>query len=180
MINYMRCFALRNHRCGDVGSLNVVGRTQEMLCHLPCAGGYLQNGFVPHSRAKRGNFSSKLYFSVQDMFHLPYADQSFDVVIVSNALHIVPHPEKALIEFRRVLKNDGTLIAPTFTYAENSPWGNLQALALKIASLPLHSRWTSAAYLAFLQQNGWTVCKSVVLQNSIPLTYAEFNKVERR
>ena len=35
---------LRNHRCGGVGSLNVVGRTQEMLCHLPCAGGYLQNG----------------------------------------------------------------------------------------------------------------------------------------
>ena len=30
-----------------------VGRTQEMLCHLPCAGGYLQNGFVPHSRAKQ-------------------------------------------------------------------------------------------------------------------------------
>ena len=110
------------------------------------------------------------------MFHLPYADQSFDVVIVSNALHIVPHPEKALIEFRRMLKNDGTLIAPTFTHAENSPWGNLQALALKIAGFPLHSRWTSAAYLAFLQQNGWTVCKSVVLQNSIPLTYAECKK----
>ena len=132
------------------------------------------------AQAKRGNFSSKLHFSVQDMFHLPYADQSFDVVIVSNALHIVPHPEKALIEFRRVLKNDGTLIAPTFTHAENSPWGNLQALALKIAGFPLHSRWTSAAYLAFLQQNGWTVCKSVVLQNSIPLTYAECKKVERR
>lgn len=26
---------LRNHRCGGVGSLNVVGRTQEMFCHLP-------------------------------------------------------------------------------------------------------------------------------------------------
>ena len=105
---------------------------------------------------------------------------AFDVVIVSNALHIVPHPEKALIEFRRVLKNDGTLIAPTFTHAENSPWGKLQALALKIAGFPLHSRWASAAYLAFLQQNGWTVCKSLVLQNSIPLTYAECKKVERR
>lgn len=93
------------------------------------------------------------------MFHLPYADQSFDVVIVSNALHIVPHPEKALIEFRRVLKNDGTLIAPTFTHAENSPWGNLQALALKIAGFPLHSRWTSAAYLAFLQQTAGPFAK---------------------
>ena len=136
--------------------------------------------FCQGDREIRRCISSKLYFSVQDMFHLPYADQSFDVVIVCNALHIVPHPEKALVEFRRVLKNDGTLIAPTFTHAENSPWGKLQALALKIAGFPLHSRWTSAAYLAFLQKNGWTVCKSVVLQNSIPLTYAECKKVERR
>ena len=53
---------------------------------------------------KQGVKSTKLYFSVQDMFHLPYADQSFDVVIVSNALHIVPGPERALVEIRWVLK----------------------------------------------------------------------------
>ena len=132
------------------------------------------------AEAKRDKRSAKLHFSVQDMFRLPYADKSFNVVIVSNALHIVPQPEKALQEIKRVLKDDGVLIAPTFTHAENSPWGRLQALALKIAGFPLHSRWTSVAYLAFLQQNGWTVCKSVVLQNSIPLTYAECKKVERR
>ena len=67
-------------------------------------------------QAKRGVQSSKLHFSVQDMFHLPYADSSFDVVIVSNALHIVPNPEKALEEIKRVLKADGVLIAPTFTH----------------------------------------------------------------
>ena len=48
------------------------------------------------AEAKRDNRSAKLHFSVQDMFRLPYANQSFDVVIVSNALHIVPQPEKAL------------------------------------------------------------------------------------
>ena len=41
------------------------------------------------TEAKRDNHSAKLHFSVQDMFRLPYADKSFDVVIVSNALHIV-------------------------------------------------------------------------------------------
>lgn len=61
--------------------------------------------------AKRDNQSAKLHFSVQDMFRLPYAQKSFDVVIASNALHIVPHPEKALQEIRRVLKDDGVLIA---------------------------------------------------------------------
>ena len=38
------------------------------------------------AEAKRDNQSAKLHFSVQDMFRLPYADKSFDVVIVSNAL----------------------------------------------------------------------------------------------
>lgn len=57
--------------------------------------------------AKKDSCSSKLHFSVQDMFCLPYADKSFDVVIVSNALHIVPQPENALREIRRVLKDDG-------------------------------------------------------------------------
>ena len=49
------------------------------------------------AEAKRDNHSAKLHFSVQDMFRLPYANQSFDVVIVSNALHIVPQPENCLL-----------------------------------------------------------------------------------
>ena len=107
------------------------------------------------AEAKRDNRSAKLHFSVQDMFRLPYADQSFDVVIVSNALHIVPQPEKALAEIRRVLKDDGVLIAPTFTHAGNSFSGKVKAFFMKLAGFPLHSRWASEEYLRFLRQNGW-------------------------
>ena len=125
------------------------------------------------AEAKRDNRSAKLHFSVQDMFRLPYANQSFDVVIVSNALHIVPQPEKALAEIRRVLKDDGELIAPTFTHAGNSFTGKVRVFFMKLAGFPLHSRWTSEEYLRFLRQNGWAVRKSAVLKASFPLTYAE-------
>ena len=130
------------------------------------------------SEAKRDNRSAKLHFSVQDMFCLPYADGSFDAVIVSNALHIVPQPEKALREIKRVLKDDGVLIAPTFTHAGNSFSGKVRAFFMKLVGFPLHSRWTSEEYLTFLQQNGWTVRKSVVLKASFPLTYTECVKSE--
>ena len=130
------------------------------------------------AEAKRDNRSAKLHFSVQDMFRLPYADKSFDVVIVSNALHIVPQPEKALAEIRRVLKDDGVLIAPTFTHAGNSFSGKVKAFFMKLAGFPLHSRWTSEEYLRFLRQNGWAVRKSVILKASFPLTYAECEKTE--
>ena len=130
------------------------------------------------AEATRGNRFAKLHFSVQDMFCLPYADGSFDAVIVSNALHIVPQPEKALREIRRVLKDDSVLIAPTFTHAGNSFSGKVRAFFMKLAGFPLHSRWTSEEYLTFLQQNGWTVRKSAVLKASFPLTYAECVKSE--
>ncbi len=129
-------------------------------------------------QAKQGVKSTKLYFSVQDMFHLPYADQSFDVVIVVNALHIVPEPEKALSEIRRVLKDDGVLVAPTFTHADNAFFGKVKAFFMKLAGFPLHSKWTSADYLSFLRENGWIARKSTVLKASFPLTYAECVKSE--
>ena len=125
------------------------------------------------TEAKRNNRSAKLHFSVRDMFCLPYADKSFDVVIVSNALHIVPQPEKALAEIRRVLKDDGVLIAPTFTHGNGTLRGRIKLFFMKLAGFPLNSRWSSADYLAFLRQNGWTVRKSAVLKGSFPLTYAE-------
>ena len=130
------------------------------------------------AEAKRDNRTAKLRFSVRDMFCLPYADKSFDVVIVSNALHIVPQPEKALQEIKRVLKDDGVLIAPTFTHAGNSYSGKVRAFFMKLAGFPLHSKWTSEEYLRFLSQNGWTVRKSAVLKASFPLTYAECVKME--
>ena len=104
------------------------------------------------------------------MFRLPYADRSFDVIIVSNALHIVPEPEKALSEIRRVLKDDGVLVAPTFTHADNAFFGKVKAFFMKLAGFSLHSKWTSNEYLAFRE--------STVLKASFPLTYAECVKRE--
>ena len=106
------------------------------------------------AEAKRDNRSAKLHFSVQDMFHLPYA------------------------EIRRVLKDDGVLVAPTFTHADNAFFGKVKAFFMKLAGFPLHSKWTSADYLSGLRENGWTVRKSTVLKASFPLTYAECVKSE--
>ena len=129
-------------------------------------------------QAKQGVKSTKLHFSVQDMFHLPYADQSFDVVIVSNALHIVPEPEKALTEIRRVLTDDGVLIAPTFTHSDNDFRGKAKAFFMKLIGFHQYSKWSSESYLDFLREQGWTGRTSEVLKASFPLTYAECVKSE--
>ena len=90
----------------------------------------------------------------------------------------MPQPEKALQEIKRVLKDDGVLIAPTFTHAGNSFRGKVKAFFMKLAGFPLRSKWTSEEYLRFLRQNGWAVRKSADLKASFPLTYAECEKTE--
>ncbi len=48
-------------------------------------------------------------------FDLQYADNSFDTVFMANLLHIIPSPEKALAEAKRVLKSKGQVIVIDFT-----------------------------------------------------------------
>ena len=123
--------------------------------------------------AKKASSSAKLHFSVQDIFSLPYADESFDVVIASNVLHIIPEPEKALRELTRVLRDGGVLILPTFTHKKNSLRGKIRAFFMKLAGFPLHSTWSEDEYVNFLEKNGLSITKRELISASFPLTYTE-------
>lgn len=178
---YDRMYALLRPVVRDKTVLELAAGTGLIAKHIANAAEYIEVTDASEQmirQAERENHAENLHFSVQDMFCLPYADAAFDVVIVSNALHIVPQPEKSLREIKRVLKDDGVLIAPTFTHAENSFPGKVKAFFMNLAGFPLHSKWTSEEYLKFLQQNDWTVRKSVVLKASFPLTYVECEKTE--
>jgi ubiquinone/menaquinone biosynthesis C-methylase UbiE len=52
-------------------------------------------------------------FEQMDAQSIPYGDETFDVVIANHMLYHVPDREKALSEIKRVLKDDGCLIATT-------------------------------------------------------------------
>ena len=61
-------------------------------------------------QARKGTLPANLTFEVADATCLPYPDSSFDVVLIANALHVMPEPEKALREIDRVLRPGGVLI----------------------------------------------------------------------
>jgi ubiquinone/menaquinone biosynthesis C-methylase UbiE len=51
-----------------------------------------------------------------DCFALPYSDSAFDTVFMANILHVIPEPERAVREARRVLKKYGKLAIISYTF----------------------------------------------------------------
>ncbi len=96
-------------------------------------------------------------------------------MIISNALHIMPEPQKALSEIRRVLKNDGILIAPTFT-AAGSISGRIRIRIMELSGFRVFHKWTPESYLSFLQENGFEIQQSKIIKGALTLTYAEATK----
>ena len=124
------------------------------------------------AQAKLKPRGAGLHFSVQDATSLPYADETFDAVLIANALHIMPRPEKALAEIYRVLKPGGQLFAPTFVHGE-VPRTRLRMLAMRCAGLQIYNSWMVPQYLAFLQAGGFAVQEHALLGDSLaPLCYA--------
>ena len=129
--------------------------------------------------AKRKKAPENIRFSVEDATALSFLDGAFDAVIISNALHIMPDPEKALGSISRVLKPNGLLIAPTYSHGHlrDSTW-NLNAKVLKFIGFETYSKWTPEEYLAFIGQNGFLVERWQVLRAAFPLVYLEARKAE--
>lgn len=125
------------------------------------------------AEAKKGACPKNLRFEVADALSLPYADASFDAVIIVNALHLLPEPERALREIARVLRPDGILIAPNFVKKRERLAGRCWELLLVLAGLRFTNQWTAEEYRAFLEKYGWEVLFYKELRARMPLLYTE-------
>lgn len=64
---------------------------------------------------KRLGAAPNLSIKKANCFDLQFSAEYFDTIFMANLLHVVPEPEKALAECRRVLKNNGRIIIISFT-----------------------------------------------------------------
>ncbi len=123
--------------------------------------------------AKKGAHADNLTFEIADAANLPYKDHSFDVVLIANALHVMPEPEKALREINRVLREGGLLIAPNFVSHKAGLISRLWSGSLKLAGIKFEHQWNGEEYLAWLRENGWKILYQKSCPARISLMYTE-------
>jgi len=122
--------------------------------------------------ARRGLIPAELSFERADATSLQYDDDSFDVVIIANALHVIPDPERVLDEIKRVLRTGGLLIAPNFIHNNKKKVSGICSRVLSLAGISFEAKWDEYGYLSFLSKNGFNI-RSKQLNSTIPMIYAE-------
>lgn len=129
---------------------------------------------IAESKIKEQNLTN-IHCSVQDVCNLNFQPNSFDAVIISNALHIMPHPEDALISIKKALKSNGLIIAPTFVVGDNK-LAKIASTLMKISGYKAYHKWNCEQLTDFIKSNGFTIEKSKLYKGILPLLYISARK----
>ncbi len=113
-------------------------------------------------------------FEERDIFSMPDEDESYDIVMAGNVLHLIENPEAAIRELCRVTKKGGKLILPTFVH-KGARTKVLINLYKKFGFKPV-SDFTAESYSRMLNGCGLGRVKVTLVNGIIPLAFGVMKK----
>lgn len=119
-----------------------------------------------HSRYKNVNFK------VADVYNIDAHDDTYDVIIMSNTLHILDMPDTAIEEIKRVLKPGGKLIIPNFIH-KASLRSTILSHVITTFGYPTKRRYSEQALTQYIENHNFAIHKSVVIKGTVPIAYIE-------
>lgn len=126
-------------------------------------------------KAKRRRLDN-IMFAERDLLNLPDGDESFDVVIAANVIHLLDNPNDAITELWRVTKRNGLLIIPTFlTGGSKTGFSVLIKIYKMLGFRPKYS-FTESRYKRMLESCGIPKPNIQVIKGRIPVGFAVFKK----
>jgi ubiquinone/menaquinone biosynthesis C-methylase UbiE len=129
---------------------------------------------VAKSKAESSSVSN-VDFRICDGYAVPYDDESFDVVLLFNTLHVVKDPAALLHEAYRLLKPAGHLVSATDCYAEPVPFPvrlglSAQKLLRLVGIIPFMWYYRKEELHQLFEQSSFAIVDSDVLHPA-PVNY---------
>ena len=105
-----------------------------------------------------------------DLTSLDFADDSFDVAIAANVLHLLENPQKAISELVRVTRPGGVIAIPNYMNQEDTDRRFLELASA--VGFTVHHEWDTDGFLAFLSSCGLRVVEHRNFDAAQPLCVA--------
>lgn len=112
-------------------------------------------------------------FEARNIFDLKDPDDTYDVVIAGNVLHLLTDPQKAVRELYRVVKPGGRLLLPTFVTKNKA---RLMIKLYKQMGYDQEQAYSPAEYKKMLEECGMGRVRTKLIKGLIPCCYAVIEK----
>lgn len=114
--------------------------------------------------AKKRNRDPDIHFQTMDATKIAFEENTFDAVVIANALHIMPDPDAALKEIHRVLKPGGLLYAPTFVYEEG--YSRTLIWLMEKAGFHTFHKWKAAEFTDYVCERKFEKCEYSIMDGN--------------
>jgi len=142
--------------CSNVKSINAIDFSPEMIR-------------IAHKKANKKGIKN-ISFLVKDSNQLDFRDNSFDVILIINLLHVVPKPENIINEAKRLIKKEGKIIVVTFLNNENLK-SKLISYVMKSKGHPITTQFNSNTICEFITKCSLKIITKINIKNIMPIMY---------
>ena len=110
-------------------------------------------GMLKQARKKLKNYDNIDYRRV-DITDIEAEDNSFDVVVAGNVIHLLPDPQRAMNELTRVCKDGGRLVIPTYINGDEET-NKLAVKFLEKLGASFKCQFDAESYEKFFEDMGY-------------------------
>lgn len=129
-------------------------------------------GMLKQARKKLAKYRNVMVERA-DITKLHYADDSFDIVVAGNVIHLLPDPGAVMRELERVARPGGIIVVPTYVKRRPSKQGIIPKILAKLGA-DFKEQFDVDSYRAFFEKLGYRNVTYTVIEGSIPCVIASF------
>ncbi|MDK2987175.1 MAG: hypothetical protein PWQ47_313 [Methanothermococcus sp.] len=129
------------------------------------------------ARKKADDLGLDIEFMIGDAENLSFDDDSFDAVVNRHLLWTLPNPDKAIMEWGRVIKNGGKVVAMDGKWRKNSLNESLRTI-FRYLAVAIHEKRNPFQNIGYKEEvakmlpfNGGTDGIKEIQKKNLPLLY---------